>query len=108
MSIVVPKFSYKMICSFIPGLTLYRFTSARLYAATTDIGVVIEPMTCTMQRFDDAQVGHFVNFMISPLACTELPFGEKIIELTDDSALYVLDSISNQISSHIIPRYYRY
>jgi hypothetical protein len=30
-----------------------------------------------VQRFDDHQIAHFVDFIVSPHVCTDLPFGEK-------------------------------
>jgi hypothetical protein len=105
LSIVAPKIPYKMICSFISGLTMYRFTSARLHEGTMGTGVIIEPKARIVQRFDDAQVEHFVDFVTSSLVCTDLPFGEKTIKLTDGSELYVPDTIRNQIPSRIIQQY---
>ncbi len=94
-----------MICSFIRGFTMYRFTSARLHDGTMVTGVIIKPKACIVQRFDDAQVEHCVDFVTSSLVCTDLPFGEKTIKLTDGSELYVPDTIRNQIPSRIIQQY---
>ncbi|CAF3917368.1 unnamed protein product [Rotaria sp. Silwood1] len=50
LSIVAPKISYQMITYFIPGLTPYRYTSARLHAATIGTAVMVEPKESTVQH----------------------------------------------------------
>ncbi len=84
---------------------MYRLASARLHEGTMGTGVIIEPKARLVQRFDDAQVEHFVDFVTSSLVCTDLPFGKKTIKLTDGSELYVPDTIRNQIPSRIIQQY---
>ncbi|CAF3315891.1 unnamed protein product [Rotaria sp. Silwood2] len=95
-----------MIVYFIPGLTLYRFTSARLHAATMGTAVVVEPKERTVKRFDIAQVQHFIDFITSSLVSTDLPFGKKTLKLSDGTELYVPNSIRNQIPSRIIQQYF--
>ncbi|CAF1672296.1 unnamed protein product, partial [Didymodactylos carnosus] len=55
LSIVAPKISFKLIQSFLPGLTLYRFTSARMYGLRFGAGALIESSSNVIHRFDNEQ-----------------------------------------------------
>ena len=108
LSIVAPQISHKMICTFLPGLTLYRFTSARMHAATMGTGVIVEPRARVVTRFHEAQVRDFVNFITSSQISIDLPFGEKVLKLKDGTELFVPNVIRNFVPSRIIQQYYRY
>ncbi|CAF1494038.1 unnamed protein product [Didymodactylos carnosus] len=88
LSIVAPKISCKLIQSFSPGLTLYRFTTARRHAL--EYG---------------RQVKHFI---LSPHICTDLPFGEQRLRLSTGVELYVPNTIRNIIPSRIVDQYFEY
>ncbi|CAF1112852.1 unnamed protein product [Didymodactylos carnosus] len=108
LSIVASKISYKLIQGFIPGLTLYRFTAARLHAAQFGTGAVVERTSTTIQKFEPEQINHFVDFIISPHICSDMPFGERILKLPNGSELYVPETIRNVIPTRIIQQYYQY
>ncbi|CAF1193962.1 unnamed protein product [Didymodactylos carnosus] len=108
LSIVAPKIGYKLIQSFLPDLTMYRFSSARLHAAVHRTGTIVQPPPRLVNRFDDAQVEHFVDFLTSDHVSTDLPFGEKCMKLTDGTELFVPDTIRNIIPTRIIEQYYGY
>ncbi|CAF4090377.1 unnamed protein product, partial [Rotaria magnacalcarata] len=52
-----------------------RFSAARLHARRYSADSRVEETTKFTQRFDDHQVAHFVNFIVSPQVRTDLPFG---------------------------------
>ena len=108
LSIVAPQISHKLLCSFIPGLTLYRFTSARLHAATMGTGVIIEPKARVVNRFQEAQVEDFINFITSSHISIDLPFGEKVLKLKDGTELFVPNVVRNFVPSRIIQQYYKF
>ncbi|CAF1537306.1 unnamed protein product, partial [Didymodactylos carnosus] len=108
LSIVAPKISYKLIRGFIPGLTLYRFTAAQLRAAQFSTSAVVERTSTTIQKFEPEQINHFVDFIISPHICSDMPFGERMLKLSNGSELYVPETIRNVIPTRIIQQYYQY
>ena len=76
--IFTPKISLKLMQLFIPGLTGYRFSAARFHAAKYGMGFRVETTT-VVQRFDDHQIAHFVDFIVSPYVY-RLAFWRKSIE----------------------------
>ena len=105
LSVVAPKISLRLIQLFIPGLTSYRFSSARLHASKYGVGSRVETMPKVVQRFDDNQVGHFI---VSPHVCTDLPFGERILKLSSGIELFVPNTIRNMRAARIVDQCLRY
>ena len=108
LSVVAPKISLKLMQLFIPGLTHYRFSAARLHAAKYGIGGKIERERKVVQRFDGRQVAHFIDFIVSPHVCTDLPFGEKILKLSTGIELFVPNTIRNMGVTRIVDQYLSY
>ncbi|CAF2802077.1 unnamed protein product [Rotaria sp. Silwood2] len=108
LSVVVPKISLKLMQLFIPGITRGRFSAARLHAKKYSAGSKVEVTTKVVQRFDDHQIAHFVDFVISPHICTDLPFGEKVLKLSSGIELFVPNTIRNMGATRIIYQYFLY
>lgn len=108
LSIIAPKISFKLMQIFIPGLTSYRFFAARLHATRYGVGSRVEIGTKVVQRFDDNQISHFVDFILSAHVCTDLPFGEKVLKLSSGVELFVPNTIRNMGASRIIDQYLLY
>ena len=66
------------------------------------------PSHRTNYRYYSAQVEHFIDFVLSPHVSIDLPFGEKTLQLSSDTELYVLDIIWSINSTRIIQQYYEY
>ena len=92
---------------FIPGLTGYRFSAARFHAAKYGMGSRVETTT-VVQRFDDHQIAQFVDFIVSPHVCTNLPFGEKVLKLSSGIELFVLNTIKNMGAAGVNDQYLSY
>ncbi|CAF3420316.1 unnamed protein product [Rotaria socialis] len=108
LSIIAPKINLKLIQSFIPGLTLGRFTAARRHTTEFGYGASIDKSPVMVQRFDYDQVEHFIDFITSEHVCTDLPFGEKCLKQSNGEELYVPNTIRNMIPTRIIQQYYIY
>ena len=102
LSIVAPKVTFKMIQEFTTGITHYRLTEARFYAADIGVGVSVGLNPRISQRFSFEQVEHFVDFIVSSQICTDMPFGENRLKLSDGTTLYVPNTIRNLAPSKII------
>ena len=107
LSIIAPKIPLKLIQLFIPGLTRGRFSAARLHAGKYSAGSRIE-VTRVVKRFDDHQIAHFIDFIVAPHACNDLPFGEKVLKLSSGIELFVPNTIRNMGATRIIEQYLSY
>lgn len=108
LSIVAPRINFSILQSFIPGITHYRFMAARRHAAELGAGAIIKRPPRTVCRFEKQQVEHFIDFIISNYVCTDVPFGERILVLSDGTKLSIPDTVRNCNSTRIINQYYRY
>ena len=108
LSIVAPKVKFSLLESFIPGLTHYRFTAARLHAANKHAGAIVTKPRRIIYRYEVEQVDHFIDFILSSYICTDIPFGERTMALSDGTKLLVPDTIRNYNSTRIIEQYYKY
>ncbi|CAF2135800.1 unnamed protein product [Rotaria magnacalcarata] len=93
---------------FILRLSYGRFSAARLHARRYSADSRVEETTKFTQRFDDHQVAHFVNFIVSPQVRTDLPFGKKLLKLSSGIELFVLNTIRNMGATRIIEQYLLY
>ena len=106
LSIVAPQIGFKLIQSFLPGLTPHRFTAARKHAAQFAHGTSIDQSPVLIQRFDYDQVEHFIEFITSEHVCTDLPFGERCLRQSNGNELFIPNTIRNMIPTRIIRQYY--
>ena len=108
LSIVEPKISLNLLQLFTPGLTDYRFYAARLHARKYGVTSRVEATTKIVKRYDDYQIAHFVDFIVSSHVCTDLPFGEKVLNLSSGTELCVPNTIRNMGATRIINHYLLY
>ena len=69
---------------------------------------MVESEPTVVQRFDDQKIAHFVDFIVSPHVCTDLPFGEKVLKLSSGIELFVPNTIRNMGATRIIDQYLVY
>ncbi|CAF2802116.1 unnamed protein product [Rotaria sp. Silwood2] len=108
LSIVAPKISLNLMQLFISGLTGYRFSAARFHAAKYGVNSKVDIIPKVVQRFDDYQIAYFVDFIVSPHVCTDLPFGEKVLKLSSEIELFIPNTIRNMGTTRIIDQYLLY
>jgi hypothetical protein len=108
LSIVAPRINFSILQSFIPGITYYRFITARLHASQAGTGALIQRPPRIVCRFEPEQVEHFIDFILSNYVCTDIPFGERTLVLSDGTKLHVPDTIRNCNATRIISQYYKY
>ena len=108
LSIIAPQISFKLIQSFLPGLTPDRFTAARKHAAEFGHGASIDQSAAVIQRFAYDQIDHFIDFITSEHVCTNLPFGQRCLKQSNGNELFVPNTIRNMIPTRIIRQYYKF
>ena len=105
LSIIAGVASYKATCEFIPGLTSYRFTVARLHGQQYGHGAPVPAERITRLRVERAQLDHFLGFITSPHLVQDLPFGEKVLSLSTGSTITVPNVIRTMIPQRIVQQY---
>ncbi|CAF4144347.1 unnamed protein product, partial [Rotaria magnacalcarata] len=108
LSIMAKDVTFSIILIFIPGLTAYRFYKARQHADFEGKGTVVDDTRGTTIRYDDYQLEHFIEFLVSPHICTDLPFGERELHLSTGETLLIPLTIRNLAPKRIIVQYYNY
>ena len=108
LSIVAPKIWFHRLQLFIPGLSDYRYYTARLHAGGHGAGSRFETTTKIVKRSDDCQIAHFVDFIVSSHVCTNLPFGENVLKLSSGIELFVPNMIRNMGATRIVDQYLTY
>ncbi|CAF4417978.1 unnamed protein product [Rotaria magnacalcarata] len=108
LSIMANDVTLSTILMFIPNLTEYRYYRARRYAKSIGKGVVVDDTRTATIRYDDYQLEHFIEFIVSPHICTDLPFGQKELHLSTGETLLIPLTIRNLAPQRIITQYYDY
>ena len=108
LSIMAKDVDFSTIRMFIPDLSLYRFKMARRHADLVGKGVVVDDTRTPTIRFDDNQLEHFIEFIVSPHICTDLPFGEKELHLSTGEILLIPLTIRNLAPQRIVKQYFNY
>jgi hypothetical protein len=108
LSIMALDIPLSTIRFFIPELTLYRFKMARRHADFEGKGSTVDDVRTPTIRYDDHQVDHFIEFIVSPHICTDMPFGEKELRLSTGEILKIPLTIRNLAPQRIIDQYYSY
>jgi hypothetical protein len=71
-------------------------------------GAPVDTKRQPLERYNEQQVGHFLEFVLSPSITTDIPFGKKSLKLTTGETLDVVNTVRNTISTRIIQQYYSY
>ncbi|CAF4201827.1 unnamed protein product [Rotaria magnacalcarata] len=90
------------------GLTAYRFYKARQHADFEGKRTVVDDTRGTTIRYDDYQLEHFIEFLVSPHICTDLPFGKRELHPSTGETLLIPLTIRNLAPKRIIVQYYNY
>ena len=108
LSIMAGIASFKAISEFIPGLTQYRFTEAKLHCLQHGRGAQVPEMKSPHIRIERHQLDHFLSFVTSPHLVQDMPFGEKHLQLSNGTMLTVPNVIRTMIPSRIVSQYKRF
>ena len=108
LSVMAGIASFKAISEFIPGLTQYRFTEAKLHGLQHGRGALVPEMKSPHIRIERKQLDHFLSFVTSPHLVQDMPFGEKHLQLSNGTMLTVPNVIRTMIPSRIVSQYKRF
>lgn len=108
LSYMADKATFLEISQFIPGLTRYRFSSARQHILEHGRGAPIQPSTQPRKIVPQDKLSHFLDFITSPHIIQDLPFGGKTITLSNNEVLQVPNVVRNMIPERIVKQYKAY
>ena len=108
LSIMTGVASFKDISQYIPGLTRYRFTMAKLHQLQFGRGAQVPQQPTTRIRVDLSQLDHFLGFITSPPLVQDLPFGQKHLKLSSGELIEVPNLIRLMIPQRVVQQYKQY
>ncbi|KAL9954429.1 hypothetical protein ACROYT_G041966 [Oculina patagonica] len=108
LSVMSGVASFKAISEFIPGLTQYRYTMAKLHSAQYGRHAPVPKSEAPRLRIDANQLDHFLGFITSPHLVQDLPFGEKHLQLSSGKIITVPNIIRTMIPERIVMQYMQY
>ena len=94
----------KKSCSF-QRLVTIKTVHKYLSACSSGRYAAVESTRQPMQRFSKDQINHFVDYIVSPTTCTDVPFGEKKLKLSDGKKIVVGNTIRNVYHTKLIQQY---
>lgn len=108
LSIMAGVASFKGISQYIPGLTRYRFTMAKLHQLQFGRVAQVPQQPTTRIRVDLSQLNHFLGFITSPHLVQDLPFGQKHLKLSSGELIEVPNVIRLMIPQRVVHQYKQY
>ncbi|CAF4448055.1 unnamed protein product [Rotaria sp. Silwood2] len=108
LGIVAADFPSGVLRAHLPSVNSYQIKAARKHAYSKGRGAPVNTKREPVQRYNEQQVGHFLEFVVSPCVTTDIPFGKKTLKLTTGKTLEVVNTIRNTISTRIIQQYHSY
>ena len=102
LSVMTGVAGYKMLATFIPGLTTYRYTMANLHRLQFGRGAPVPLQVSTRIKVDLKRLDHFLCFITSPHLVQDLPFGQKHLTLSTGEVIKVPNVIRTMIPQRIV------
>ena len=87
LSIMADLVPYSLLQRYIPGITEYRVKTARKHKVKYARGSPVPVSTSPRMRVNYAQLDHFLDCITSPHVIQDLPFGQRLLSLSDGSVL---------------------
>ena len=108
LSVMTGVASFNNISQYIPGLTRYRFTMAKLHQLQLGRGAQVLQQPTARIRMDLSQLDHFLGFITSPHLVQDLPFGQKHFKLSSRELIEVPNVICQMIPQRVVQQYKQY
>ena len=108
LSIMADKVSFKVLQSWIPNLSRYRYNIARHHLLLHGRGSAIPLVKITRMFVSREKLDHFLTFITSTRVMQDLPFGEKTLKLSTNTEIRVPNVIRSLIPEHIVLQYKSY
>ena len=77
LSVMADKVPFKRLLKWIPYLTKYRYTEAKLHCFLHGRGAPVKSDPSPRKRVSTAKIDHFITFITGSHIVQDLPFGER-------------------------------
>lgn len=108
LSIMADKVRYSVLLRYIPGLTRYRFTEAKRHCLTYGRGAPVQYVRSPRKDVSSAQIQHFISFITSSHVVQDLPFGERLIKLSNKDTIKIPNIIRIIVPERMVKQYLAY
>ena len=107
LSIMADKVHYSTLLRYIPGLTRYRFTEAKLHCLEYGRGTPVQSVRAPRKDVS-SQIQHFIAYITSSHIVQDLPFGEKSIKLSNKEKIKIPNVIRTMVPERVVTQYMAY
>ena len=107
LSIMPDKVSFKVVKTWIPNLSRYRYNISHHHILLHGRGSAVPLAENTRMRIA-SKLDHFLTFIISPYGMQDLPFGEKTLKLSSNTEIKIPNVTRTMIPKQIVQQYQCY
>jgi hypothetical protein len=108
LSIMADKVSFKVLQSWIPDLSRYRYNIARHHLLLHGRGSIVPVVKSARMFVSPEKLDHSSTFITSTHVMQDLPFGEKTLKLSSNTEIRVPNVVRSSIPEHIVQQYQSY
>ena len=105
LSLIAGKISHTQLSKYIPDVTRYQYTAARKYTREVGADFAINQSQQHRTKVDITKVEHFIDFITASNILQDLPFGRKILKLSNNEKIEIPHVIRTLIPSRLIAQY---
>lgn len=108
LSIMADKVSFKVLKTWLPNLSKYRFNIARHHILLHGRGATVPLAENKRMKVLPPQLDHFLAFITSSYVMQDLPFGEKTLKLSSNTEIRIPNVVRTMIPEQIVQQYQSY
>ena len=108
LSIMADKVSFKVVKTWIPNLSRYRYNIARHHILLHGRGSTVSLVENRRTKVSPEKLDHFLTFITSPYVMQDLPFDEKTLKLSSNTEIKVPNVVRTMVPELIVQQYQSY
>ncbi len=108
LSIIANKFPYSDVKGVIPQITKFKYYVARLHASLYGEGSEVETNKKYGTRVKNEMIDSFLEYLVSPQVCVDVPYGEKKMKLSSGFEIAVPRVILTSCKEWVVQEYIDY
>lgn len=108
LSIMADKVRFKVVKTWIPNLSRYRYNIARHHILLHGRGSSVPLAENTRMKVSPVKFDHFLTFITSPHVMQDLRFGEKTLKLSSNTEIKIPNVVRTMIPEQIVKQHQCY
>ena len=108
LSVMADKVSFKVLKTWLPNLSIYRFNIAQHHILLHGRGTTVPLAENKRMKVLPPQLDHFLAFITSSYVMQDLPFGEKTLKLSSNTEIRIPNVVRTMIPEQIVQQYQSY